>query len=482
MIRAGIYVRISDDPDDLQEGVTRQTEDCVERAEELGWEITETYRENNVSAWNARKLRPEYQRMTDDLLAGNIDAIVVWDIDRLLRRPIELERLIEAVEKKGGNRVADASGEYQLSNGDHQDILRHKAIAANKESRDKSRRVKRKALQRAKQGLPVHANASKRRPFGYDFDFKTIRPDEAKLLRSAAKAIVEGSDSVSGICRKWEQQGVKTSRGGERWSYQALKSILIAPRIAGLMEHQGEVLLEKNGDPVRAQWDPILDPDMWRQVREELTDPSRRTNFVQGTGRRYLLTGGLGVCGACGDRLTSRPRERTGGDNRAYGCRRKSGCGLRQAAPELEDFVKDAVILALTRGALGKVLRRKSGEESKEQKLLGELERINRTLRQLDNDHYDGLIPRDRWLQQKTRQEELRQDISHKLQQNSSTKVLAGLAGASEDDLRSAWEERGLKWQHAVVSSVVEQVTVKPDKRRGKNRFDPSRVEIIWKA
>lgn len=476
-VRAGIYLRISNDPEDLEEGVSRQREDCLDRAAALGWEIVDEYKDNNRSAWN-KKPRPEFLRMMEDLFSGSIEAIVIWDIDRLTRNNLEINQLLEAAVE--GHRIADAENEYNLSNGDHQDIIRHKVIAANKESRDKSRRVRRAALGRAKEGLPVHTNAKKRRPFGYDFDFITICEPEARLIREAATHVLRDSESLSGVCRRWEREGIKTSRGGDRWSYQAIKSILTSPRVAGLVEWQGDVLLDRNGNRVKAQWQPILDEETWDALQRKLTDPTRRTNHVQKEGRRYLLTGGLAYCGACGERLAARPREGRNGDNRCYGCRATQRCGIRQTAAPLEVFVRDAVATALASGGLERALRQKSGDETRERKLLQEIEAVDRALAQLDDDFYDNLIPRDRWLRQKERQELHRQELTRQFSQNGNGRVLADLPTGA-DAIRQVWDERGLKWQRTLVSAVVEKVVVHPDKRRGQNGFDPSRVEIVWK-
>jgi site-specific DNA recombinase len=69
-VRAGVYTRISDDPEDLQEGVTRQREDCEDVAAERGWEIAAFYTDNDKSAYNPKKPRPEYRRMIDDSSPG----------------------------------------------------------------------------------------------------------------------------------------------------------------------------------------------------------------------------------------------------------------------------------------------------------------------------------------------------------------------------------------------------------------------------
>ena len=61
MIKAGIYVRISSDPDGLALGVERQRRDSQDLASRKGWQVVEVYEDNDVSA--TRGKRPSYQRM-----------------------------------------------------------------------------------------------------------------------------------------------------------------------------------------------------------------------------------------------------------------------------------------------------------------------------------------------------------------------------------------------------------------------------------
>lgn len=185
-------------------------------------------------------------------------AIVIWDVDRLTRQTYELEMLLRVIDEKGAvGRVASAEGDYDLSNGDHQDILRNKVQFAQKESRDKSRRVKRANLQRKREGLPTYTNARNRRPFGYNFDHTTLNQEEATLLREAAKSLLQGSGTLSGICKKWDSQGVKTTTG-KPWTYNALRGALLSPMKASLVEHEGELLIDKEGNYVDGQWEPVL--------------------------------------------------------------------------------------------------------------------------------------------------------------------------------------------------------------------------------
>ena len=110
--RAGIYARISKD-DGSALGVGRQIEDCTAEAERRGWTIVDRYVDNNVSA-SKTKPRPEYERMLDDVRAGVIDAVIVWDVDRLTRKPAELETFIDLADRHGLS-LASVGGEIDLA-------------------------------------------------------------------------------------------------------------------------------------------------------------------------------------------------------------------------------------------------------------------------------------------------------------------------------------------------------------------------------
>ena len=44
------------------------------------WEVVERYVDDDVSAWSGKR-RPEYTRCLDDLEAGVIDGLLVYDLD-----------------------------------------------------------------------------------------------------------------------------------------------------------------------------------------------------------------------------------------------------------------------------------------------------------------------------------------------------------------------------------------------------------------
>src|SRR4051794_7764795 len=96
-MKAGIYLRQSIDRYSDELAISRQREDCIKICEGRGWTHRE-YVDNDKSATTGR--RPAYQKMLDDIRAGLVDAVVVWDLDRLHRRPIELEYFIDLADEK----------------------------------------------------------------------------------------------------------------------------------------------------------------------------------------------------------------------------------------------------------------------------------------------------------------------------------------------------------------------------------------------
>jgi site-specific DNA recombinase len=79
--RAVIYLRISQDRTGAGLGVDRQREDCEALAARNGWNVVETYTDNDVSAFSG-KTRKDYRRMLADLDAGIATIVIAWHTDR----------------------------------------------------------------------------------------------------------------------------------------------------------------------------------------------------------------------------------------------------------------------------------------------------------------------------------------------------------------------------------------------------------------
>ena len=108
LLRAVVYVRISDDPEGTERGVDRQEADCRAYAAAHGWEVVAVFRENDTSAFKQRTItlpsgervrrviRPQFRTMLKHLTDGHAQVMIAYDLDRAVRDPRDLEDLIDA--------------------------------------------------------------------------------------------------------------------------------------------------------------------------------------------------------------------------------------------------------------------------------------------------------------------------------------------------------------------------------------------------
>ncbi|MDQ3573858.1 MAG: recombinase family protein [Actinomycetota bacterium] len=463
---AAVYCRISDDRAGEGLGVRRQADDGRNYCAVRGWEVVDVYVDNDTSAYTG-KSRPAYQRLLADLAAGELNAVVAWHPDRLHRSPTELESFIELVEATGAKVGTVRAGEYDLSTPTGRMSARIVGAVAKHESEHKADRIRRKHEELAAAG---EGRGGGTRPFGFNADRLTINEAEAGLVREAARRVLAG-ETVRSVCADWNHRDISTVTG-KRWHPHVLKSMLISARIAGLREHHGEVV-------AKAVWPAIIHEAQHRQLRALLTDPARRTN---GRARRgYLLSGGLALCGLCGSSLVARPRD---DKRRTYVCSSGpgfGGCGkIRVLADPLEDLVADAVILRLDGPELASALAARAGDEQEEAALSRVIATDEARLVELAEMWAAGDISRGEWVAARKAVEgrlEAGKKALSRHRHMTAVDDFVGRPGA----LRSAWEGLNLDRRRAVVAAVVDLVVVGPAVR-GRNRFDPERVDVVWRA
>lgn len=288
MIRCGVFLRQSEADDEL--AVSRQWDEilakiCIPR----GWEPVR-YCDNDRTALGSKRKLPDRDRMLRDAEAGELQAIAVWDLDRLYREPIDLEYIIPLADKKG-ILLATVTGEVDLSTDNGRLFARIKGAVAKSEAERKSARQIAEAKQRAEAGQ----NWSSRRPFGY-YAGGELHPIESAELKSAYELVLSGH-SLHSIVSGWNQCGIKTTLGNTWRNTNQLTTILKNPRNAGLKSYRprgdgkaGRAAILGEGD-----WEPIVTRDVWQAVNDILADPSRRPRDVV---RKHLLSA-IALCGLC---------------------------------------------------------------------------------------------------------------------------------------------------------------------------------------
>jgi DNA invertase Pin-like site-specific DNA recombinase len=433
--------------------VTRQRQDCEELCRSKSWTPVE-YLDNDVSATNGNP-RPAYERMLVDIREGTIGAVVAWDLDRLHRRPIELESFMALADEKH-LALATVSGDVDLSTAQGRLVARLKGSVAAHEGEHRKARQLRATRQRADQGVPNWSKA-----FGYLGDTRQLDPQTAPLVAQAYRAILAGA-SLNDICRQWNAAGVYTVTG-RPWIATALSKFLRKPRNAGLRAYKCEIVGKGN-------WPALLDESTWRAAQAVLDAPGRAPG--RKAVRRHLLTG-VAQCGKCGHYLSG---HHTTDKRIVYVCKACHGVSIlaenveplvyrivagRLAMPDAVDLLKaeqhDTAAAETLRTQRATLLTELDniGLERAEGLLTGRqakiaTDRINEKLAAIEGEQHD--------------QERLRVFDGLPL---GTPQVAAAVKKLSPDRFRA-------------VLGVLATVTVAPVGKSGRV-FNPERVQVVWR-
>lgn len=470
---AGIYVRISDDKEGAGLGVTRQEQDCRALADRLGWWVVDVYPDNDISAYDRRKTRPEYRRMLDDIRTGRIQAVATWHTDRLHRQPRELEDFIDLLDEHAISVHAVRGGLLDLSTASGRLMARQFGNIARFESEHKSERIQRKVLELVREGKVSNGGY---RPYGYRRIYQgegprrkilreEIEPCEADNIRGWVRRVLEG-EALRKIVIDANERGIRTSTGG-KWSMQGMRYLLISGRIAGWKEHKRKVV----GPAV---WPAIISAGQHEELRRMLDNRNRFSGGARGV-RVHELTG-LVFCGrgGCGARLTA--GKRSNGSKKYFCPPAEDGgcCRLVIKGDALEEMIGELIFRIAEQEVAGMPLP-DHRDEQREQltKRVANLERKLEALGEAyaDDDDADPLEMRRAASAMRAKIEAANDELS-KLGTRKE-------AGADIELLRERWPNLDAGRRHHVIAAFIERIDIAPAKFAG--RFDPERVTVTWR-
>jgi DNA invertase Pin-like site-specific DNA recombinase len=464
---AAIYTRISADQNGNALGVKRQEADARKLCKARGWEIFDVYTDNDVSAYNPRKVRADYQRMLADVAAGKINIIVAWHPDRLHRQMRELLPFIDFVNKHGVGVETVTAGKYDLSTPSGRLNARLLGDVAQYESEHRSERVRAKLKQNAENGV-IHGGS---RPYGWKKDRVTLDPKEAAVVRDCVARALAGQ-SIRSITRHLNDQGILSSRG-LTWRDIHVKHMILRPRNANLRTYHGEI-----AGP--GTWQPIISAEDFHQVQAILLNPARDTRATVGRSGAVHLLSQIARCGVCGGKMissrdTTYQRRRGGAPMGIYRCE------SRKHVTRREDFVDDLVIRVI----LARLALPDARDLLAEPDLIDEGKAAARKVQQL-RDRLDGAAAAYAAgvidMEQLTK---INGAIKPQLAQAQTTaaspsrsKVLGSFyqIGRTPSEV---WEQLSPEQRRAVVRLLMD-VTIMPT-RRGFG-FDPESIEITWRS
>jgi len=465
-VRAACYCRISSDPNDKREGVTRQRQDTTDLCKVKGWTVVDYYIDNDRSASNG-KARPEWERLLADIEAGKIDAVAAWDQDRVNRMMDDFQRYKKLFVKRGVLLATSNNGDIDLSTPSGVLTATIKTAVAEHEISMMKIRMRRAARQKAEQGTPKW-----KRAFGYlpetrrradDDGTREIDPVTAPLVRDAYAALLAGS-SLNDIVRMFNNAGAY-GMTGRPWTATTVSLFLRAPRNAGLRAHNDEIV-------GKASWPALVDESTWRAAQAVLNAPGRAPG--RKSVRRHLLTGVL-QCGKpdCGGHLSGR---QTTQKSIAYACQSCHGVSIR--AEHVEPLLYKLVGARLAQSDAVDLLKAEIHDEAEAEQLRLEKTTLYRRLDELAVERAQGLM-NGRQLQ--IASEVVQQQITaieRKEQDQERLRVFDGIPLGTPQAVAAVQDLSADRFR--AVVNVLMTVSIAPTGKGG-HVFKPERVQVTWR-
>lgn len=272
MTTVAIYTRISSDREETELGIDRQVKACGALVQKMGFKVSGTYVDNNISAFKG-KLRPEWERVKQLMADRRIDGIVCWGIDHLYRRPMELEVLLDLLDNRRDFFIIPVNASKIDLNGiDGRNQMRMAVMFVNTKSERKSQRL---IFQRAQAAEGGSWNGG-RVPLGYKKHptkkgHLLFHHVEVRALRKVAQMILANKTMYS--CYTYWLDTTKRTI-----AQNTLRNALLSPTIVGLRIHlpqserspkaMRDLYLDLIGEWV-VQWD-LLGPE-FEGALDELT-------------------------------------------------------------------------------------------------------------------------------------------------------------------------------------------------------------------
>lgn len=478
-----LYCRISIDRAGRKEGVRAQ--------ERWGREYAATtwpgvpvrvFSDNDLSAAADGVVRPEYEKLREAIARGEVAHIWTVEQYRLERREIQWFQLAAEMDAAGIPEFhTNRDGIVRVKD----EIAGIKAVLGAGEVRRMKRRINDTLAEKASNGEP-----SGSRPFGYrhakmEDGTKTYRvvSSEADAIRQAAEWVLAGW-ALANIAIELEKRGLRGAHGG-RIRSTSVRSMVTGPAIAGYRVYRTRIV-------GRGNWSPILDEDTWQACRLKLSQPRRVTrkdgkgeypvterHRGNSTGRKYLLTGGLAVCGVCGHRLVGAVKQMKN-QKAPYllchpngGGRGCTGTLLMNAENHVVDELwaeldKPEFLNAITADAHGvrrdAITKMLDGIEQKR----GELAVMWAT---------PGGLTDTEWREARNSLVETERDLRRELTELPPPVINVDIAGA-----RAAWPDMTLDEKREFLRLFITKVTLNQARPGHPRVFDPERLIIDWRT
>ncbi len=353
--RCAVYTRVSTDErlDQSFNSLDAQREAgqayiVSQRAE--GWlPVADDYDDGGYSGGNME--RPALKRLMDDILADQIDIVVVYKIDRLTRSLADFSRLIEIFERHKVSFVS-VTQQFNTTTSMGRLMLNILLSFAQFEREVTGERIRDKIAASKRKGMWMGGYP----PLGYEVKDRKliINEDDAATMRRIFQRFSE-LRSVTELCRELALDGLTTRpvrlkdggyRNGTPMDKKYISKTLRNPVYVGEISHKGTAYA--------GQHEPIVTRQLWDRVQAILAEDAHgRMGATQTRGKTDALLRGL-LYGSDGQKYhITFSKKPSGKKYRYYIPKADKRYGYRSSATgmipadQIEDVVVNLVIGAL---------------------------------------------------------------------------------------------------------------------------------------
>ena len=474
--RAFVYLRISEDRDATLVSVENQRAEVLGLAARLGLPVAGTFVDNDLSAFSG-KTRPGYRQLVAAVISSPEPCtVLVWHVDRLYRRPSELEDLLGLVEGQAVTIETVQGGMLDLNTHEGKLAARFMVTVASYESGHKSDRIALAARRSAERGDWHGA-----RRFGYQLTADrsaTIDPVEGPMVRELVDRFLAGESLYS--LTVWANGQPVPPLRAKMWHANTVRQLLASPRIAGLRSYQPRD--QRPETPFRnvmgpGRWEGIITPAEFERVLAVMKNPDRRTTRAGNN-----LLSGIARCGRCGAGLViaSSSLSASGSPRRRYVCKKVPGRpergGLSVEGAALDDAVTAAVLRRLT--ATTAPVR----PDLDAAPLWSSVAAARERLTDLATDYGRGDLTREEFQAARAAGLSVLRGAEEALSRVVGSGSLTTLPLGDAVALSTRWYEMSVGQRRAVIMALVDTLTIKPAAVPRGPVFDLGRVELRWRA
>ena len=324
-IRAAIYCRCSTDEQwqgkdfNTLESQASICKHAIAMKEHEGWTLGQVFEDGGYSGGSIE--RPALQELLDEIEAGNIQAVVVYRLDRLTRSIADFYELWRIFEKHGVVFVS-ATEAFSTDTPTGELFLNLLLSLAQWERQLTRQRVADKIAERSKRGYWNGGNP----PFGYDYskEEKLLVPNkkEVPIVRNIFELIAQYG-SPAEVAKQLNTDGITTKShlatkkdgktkvmGGKRWVGQNVTRLIRNPLYKGIITHAD--------NEYEGRHKALIDAKLWEKANKALMEKKPAQTSTRRSNRHEMLLKGILTCGHCGKQLIPKPAGKKDANGNPY--------------------------------------------------------------------------------------------------------------------------------------------------------------------